>query len=1164
MGLWRRTTAALPLVLALLWSAAPARPQTADASLSGVITDPSGAVIPGATVTATDVARNLEYRTETDGSGRYVLTRLLPGSYRLTVEAPGFATRRISDLVLQVAQQATIDVELGVGAPTTVVEVTGVQPLVDTRTAELGQTVTDEHIISIPLMNREFMRLVFLSPGVVPPDNDPGLASMSNPTRFASSGVRAGTTDVYLDGAVLSSVEKNNAAGKFLEMKPAVETIQEFKVQTNFFSAEYGNTGGTVVNLATRSGTNELHGSVYEFHRRDDLNANSFFAKREGSTSLPNFNYHHFGGTAGGPVSMPGVYDGKNRTFFFTSMDVEWFDSPGSEFLTVPTLKERAGDFSDTRDSTGRLFTIYNPFDTYTDNKGQVRRRPFPGNVIPASLQDPVARKILSFYPEPTSEGLPLTHAQNYFKEGTQRDDQIQWTLRLDHQLTDRHRIYGRFAKERSRPGAKLFRIFGEDNPAESATKFVSHTHAFSTDYSFTQNATTIWSVRYSLARQRVLNVLADENFDPTTLGLPPVVLTNGFRRFPVVSVQGYSGLGASSQRGSRRATTTHTVAYSLSKIISGHTIKMGGESRWFLVNSAAWDAPTGLFQFNRQVTGENPFKASPIQGNGVASLLLGWGNGGRYGIQERPASGSQYHGWFIQDDWKLTRRLTLNLGLRYDFELPRTERYDRYSWFDFGLRSPIADQLPELNLRGGLAFTDEDRRSPFDKDTNNIQPRVGIAYAVSKDMSVRAGYGLYYTVSKTIATTAFGPPFAVSTPIPWSLDGGVTRYATLSNPWPDGLVFPTGKALGAATFLGLNLNTQSRPNRNPQVHQWAFSIQRALPATARLELNYTGTRGVHLYFPDLENVNRLHPTYWGLGRDALNATVTNPFYGVITDPTSVLSKPKVTFRQLLRPFPQYTGLSVSTPTIANSIYHALQVKLEKRPTHGLSVIAHYTWSKWIDDASNSGYDFFGGDSAVQNYWNLRLERSLSVSDVAHRAVASVVWELPFGRGRWLGKNWNRALDAVLGGWKIASLTTLQTGTPVVIGLFNGVLLEGAQRPHLVGDPEGPGSTREKLDGGYFNASAFLRPAEDTYGSAPRTLNYRNPGIVNTDMTLGKIFSIAERHRIELRMEAFNVFNGVVFGKPNASVEAPTFGVISNYASGFGPRQLQFGIRYEF
>ena len=668
-------------------------------------------------------------------------------------------------------------------------------------------------------------------------------------------------------------------------------------------------------------------------------------------------------------------------------------------------------------------------------------------------------------------------------------------------------------------------------------------------------------SARYNLARQSVVNIILSEGFDPTSLGLPSIVLTNGIRRFPAFSLEGYSGMGATG--GQRRATTTDSTAYSVTKIAAGHSIKAGGESRFYKLNGTTFSAPVGQFAFARTQTGENPLVASATQGNSVASMLLGWGSGGTYGIRESPASISKYHAWYLQDDWKITRRLTLNLGFRYDFEVPRTERYDRYSWFDAAMPSPISARVPGLNLRGGLRFTGPDQRSPFDKDLNNVQPRLGLAYALNDRTTVRAGYGLYYTVTKTIGTIALGPPFAVNTPVNWSRDGGITQYASLSNPWPDGLIFPSGKAAGAATFLGQNLSTASRENVTPQIQQWAFSVQRTLPSASLLELNYTGTKGTHLYFPDLENANRLHPVYWGIGRTELNRTVPNPFHGVITDPTTVLSAATVVYRQLLRPYPQYTGLTLNTPNISNSIYHAMQVKFEKRFSHGLSAIAHYTWAKMIDDASNSGYDFFGGDSAVQNIWNLRHERAISVTDVAHRAVVTFVYELPFGRGRAVGQNWNRAVDAVLGGWKSSGVFTMQGGFPVVIGLTGGNLLEGVQRPNLIGDPSMPGSVRDRLNN-YFNAAAFSRPDADTFGSAPRTLSYRNPGIRNADLTLGKNFRIREGHIVELRMEAFNAFNGVVFGKPNASVGGNAFGLITGYAGGFGPRQLQFAVRYEF
>lgn len=1153
----------LAWVAALLILSVALYGQSSTATLRGLVTDPTEAVVPNATVTVTDVLRNVRTSTRTDGAGRYVLTQLPPSTYRLRVEADGFETAQVGDFVLQVAQEATIDVTLRVGSPTTTVEVTGTQPLLNLTSAALGQAVENRYVGQIPLMNREFMRLVFLAPGLLPPDNDPGLSNMSNPTRFVSNGVRAGTSDVFVDGGLVSSIEQGNMAGKFLELKPAIETIQEFKVQTNFFSAEFGNTGGAVVNIVSKAGSNQFHGVAYEYHRRDEFNANSFFAKRSGSVAVPNFSYHKYGGAVGGPVLLPGLYSGKDRTFFYTSLDIEKNEGARTTYLTVPTARERAGDFSDTRQANGQLYVIYNPFDTYRNAQGQVLRRPFPGNVIPASMQDPIARKLMEFFPQPTSEGQPLTRVNNVFAAGSELSTNHQTITRLDHVLSEKQRLYGRYGWNRSHPWGRPFRPYGPNNPAEVETPYLSYTHNLSVELTRTHSPTLVLSARYNLSRQTVSNEVLGMGFDPTSLGLPPIVMTNGIQRFPTFTFEGYAQLGTFGSRGTYRAQTTDSTAYSATKTVSGHTIKAGGESRWYKLNATPVNSPTGTYSFTRRTTGENPLVASAVQGNAIASALLGWVSGGSYGIMERPASLSQYHGWYVQDDWRITRRLTLNVGLRYDFELPRTERYDRYTWFDPEMPSPIDGRVPGLRLRGGLRFTGPDARSPFDTDWNNLQPRVGLAYGINDSTSVRAGYGIYYTVTKSIATIAFGAPFAVTTPITWSRDGGITQYASLSNPFPDGLIFPMGKSLGAATFLGQSLGTTLRENRTPKVQQWAFSIQRTLPAGSLLEINYTGTRGTQLYFPDLENRNRLDLSFWGLGRTELSRLVPNPFAGVITDPTSILSAATITRRQLLLPYPQYTGLSLSTPTIGNSIYHGLQVKFEKRMSHGLSAIAHYTWSKLIDDSSNSGYDFFGGDSQVQNIWNLRLERAVSVTDVAHRGVLTMVYELPFGRKRLWGSSWNRALDALAGGWNVSGIITLQSGFPVVIAMSGGNLLEGVQRPNLIGDPSQPGSVRQRLDR-YFNPDAFSRPPADVFGSAPRTLSYRNPALRNADLTLGKTFHLWEAHRAEFRLEAFNALNGVAFGKPNASYGSNAFGLISSYAGGMGPRQLQIAVRYEF
>lgn len=1136
--------------------------QSADASLRGVVTDPTQAAIPGATVTATDVPRNLKYSSMTDASGRYVFTQLRPSTYQVRVEAGGFDTAVIADFVLQVAQHATIDVEMKIGTSATSVDVTGSAPLLNMTTAEMGQVVENSYVRSIPLIDRYFVRLAFLSPGVVGTNSDPGLANTSHPARFVSNGVRAGTADFYIDGALVSSLDQREG-GTFLEMKPNVETVQEFKIQTNMFSAEFGKSGGTVVNVVSKSGTNSFHGSAYEFHRRDDFNAQNFFSKRAGSSALPDFTLNKFGGAVGGPVLIPKVYDGKNRTFFHFGLDFEKNNSATSSLTTVPTALQRQGNFSETRDATGRLFTVYNPFDTYTAANGTVLRRAFPGNIIPGSLQSPIARKVLEYYPAPTSAGREFTNQQNYFNQGSQGSDNYQAIVRVDHIINDKHRLYGRYARERSRPNINPFRVFG-DTPADpNNPTFISAARNYALDYTSALNASTVLSVRYSMAHQPVDNEYFSKGFDPTSLGLSPILRTSGEMRFPRFGPDGVSALGTPTGAGMHRATTTQSINYSLVKILGAHNIKIGGESRIYQISSTTFSAPSGNFAFNRQPTSENPLVASAIQGNGIASMLLGWGSGGSYGINERPASTSKYHGWYVQEDWKVSRKLTLNLGFRWDFEQPRTERYDRYSWFDTDIASPLNGKVPGYDLRGAMLFTDSNTRSPFSNDYNNFQPRIGLAYSLDSKTSLRAGYGIYYSVSNVSITSDFGAPFSVATNIQWSRDSGYTQYASLANPFPDGIIMPSGKSAGTSTFIGFTPTSETRDWQTPQYQQWSFSIQRGLLRDALLEMNYVGTKGTYLPFGGLESINLLNPVYWSIGRTELNRQAPNPFYGIITDPGSVLSAPTIQRSRLLVPFPQYTGVTVSQPYRANSIYHAAQVKFEKRFSAGLTALAHYTWSRMIDDSANSGYNLWGGDTPVQNIWDLRKERSVSPLDVQHRAVVSFVYELPFGRGRTFGKSWNRAADMIAGGWVVSGVLTMQGGFPTVIALTSGNLLAGSQRPNLIGDPSMPGSVRDRLDN-YFNVAAFSRPATDVYGTSARTLGYRNPGFSNADLTLGKRFYIRERDSIEFRLEAFNATNGVAFGAPNGSYGGTTFGQITSYASGFSPRQIQLALRYDF
>jgi hypothetical protein len=611
----------------------------------------------------------------------------------------------------------------------------------------------------------------------------------------------------------------------------------------------------------------------------------------------------------------------------------------------------------------------------------------------------------------------------------------------------------------------------------------------------------------------------------------------------------------------------------SMTKVVGAHTIKAGAEFRRYHENYFQPGYPAGTLGFSRNITGKDPLGSSSSQGNGIATMLLGWGSSGEMDLDYPTATASGYFGTYVQEDWRVTPKLTLNLGLRYDFDIPRTERFNRLNWFNYGAASPIAGQVPGFtDLRGQMLYATGSHRSPYNGDYNNVQPRIGIAYALGKKMSLRAAYGMYYSVSRASIKGEVGSAFRSGTGLQFSRDGNLTPYATLQNPFPSGLTQPPGPSKDPAAFLGLGFDAYDPHAINPQWQQWNFSIQRELPANAVLEVNYSGSKGTHLSFGTddvLGNRNKLDPSYWAMGRDALFEQVPNPFYGVIKDPQSLLSSPTVERQQLLLPFPQYDaymGGYTAPPYIGNSIYHSVQFKYEKRFSQGLAVLAHYTISKLISDSDSPGtdIDWLGGYTGLQNWKNLRQERSLATFDIPQRFVLSFDYQFPCGRGRTFGKSWNKAIDAFLGGWEISSILTFSSGYPIVPQLDSPDLLSGDQRPNLIGNPRTSGSPSQRIEQ-YFNADAFSQPDPDVYGSAPRTLpNYRTFGIRNGDFTLMKNFKFTESKSLQLRFESFNVTNTPTFGRPNEAYGSDTFGQITGYAPGRGPRELQVAVKFYY
>jgi hypothetical protein len=1125
--------------------------QSYTAAIRGVVSDPSGAAISGAKVTVTEADRNVSRVFITDEVGRYVAPNLTPGYYTLTVEAQGFKRYVQSRFELVVQQQATLDVQMQVGDIATSVEVTGEATLLNTTMANLGQVIENKYILALPNIGRNPLSLTYMTPGVVGSAGRRGDTS----TNFVANGARNSTSDIMLDGATLTTVEQNSGITD-LKYSPSVDAVQEFKMQTNFFSAEYGQTGGAVLNMITKSGTNEFHGTGFYFLRHSDMNANNWFSNRAGRT-IPFFRRDQFGGVLGGPVK-------KNKTFFFSTYEYTKQKNPQTFTATFPTDEQRVGDFTQTRLGDGRMIQIFNPFDTFRNASGVVERRPFPGNRIPQSMFDPVIQKVLPFFPRGNQVTNPVTNTNNWFEQGINLSTVHKMDFKGDHNFNDANRLTGRYSYARSRGNPP--NVFGQGNPAYTFNNGPNgaSTHSVVADYTRTQSPTTVWTVRYGLIYQDFFRNPM-EPFDLTTLGLPNYMKQNSTALvFPTFAPEGFDDIGTEGWLIMDRQEGVHQFSGSVTKIAGGHNIKAGAEHRSFFLDYLQPGFPSGQFSFGSAVTRQFQNVANNLQGNGMATMLLGWGTGGQFHIEPKAFSRSRYWGFYIQDDWKVTRKLTLNLGLRYEFDVPRWEKLNRYSYWDLNAAAPL--NVPGYNLRGVYRFVNDDVRSDFDGDYNNFSPRIGFAYALNNKTSVRGGFGLLYSLSRA---TVFGRPgsaFTINSTPTFSLDNNDTLWARLNNPYPVGMLLPPGSSLGDRTFLGLGAGPTLRENnRNPEYYSWSFSIQRELPMQSIVEINYVANKGTHLFVP-FTSLTPLDPVYWGLGRTALFGMVDNPFFGHITDPRAVnLNGRQVQLFRLLRPMPHFDGASVGTaePPVGNSIYHGLQMKWEKRFSRGLTFVTHYTWSKMIDDSSISSGNtaWLGGSTAMQNPLNRRLERSLSAHDIAHRMVVTGSYQLPFGRGRAFGANVNRWVDAFLGGWEISGFLTAQGGNPLQVTQNAGVLWNGTQRPNLLGDPATSGRMQDRLNG-YFNAAAFSTPAPDTFGTAPRYLNYRGPGIRTLDAALLKSWTTKEGQRVEFRMEMQNATNTPVFSDPASTFGAANFGQITG--TKVGPRELQLGFKYYF
>jgi hypothetical protein len=807
--------------------------------------------------------------------------------------------------------------------------------------------------------------------------------------------------------------------------------------------------------------------------------------------------------------------------------------------------------------------TIFDPQTTFSTGNGYARTR-FPGNIIPLSRINPVAAKIASYWPSPNAPGAAFTGATNYVRTDSNNIQKNTYSVRLDQNFTSNTRMLARFSYDdtpwlRASP-------YGADNPGSPAfgpQDFTRYNSVIEGDHVF--SPTLIGTVRGSFSRLSNFRGPLSQGFDISQLGFPANLAPQigAPAAFPAISITGYSvSSSISNNSGSGTLGTTglinfgmnnYTLSAGITKNLNQHAIKVGGEFRVVQFNTLQTGDSSTNFTFTSAYTqGPNAAQSSNTAGNALATFLLGIPDGS---VTPSPALAMQtkYYAGYIQDDWKISSKLTLNLGLRYELETPRTDRFNQLTNFDYNAVPPL--NAPGLALHGALSFVGVNGVSRYqsDVDANNISPRIGFAWHVTPKTVVRAGGGLFYGTNWGFGgqPSGFGiSGFSASTNIVSSLNG-VTPIVSLSDPYPNGLNPPTGSSLGPATLLGQDISFLERGNRTPYTAQWNFDIQRELPESVLLDVAYVGTRG--LKFPLSLQRNQLPDEDLALG-DSLRTPVANPFFGQIQ--TGQISAATVARAQLLRPFPQFTGVTSSAANWASTSYHALQVKVEKRYAKHLTLLASYTFSKMMDYGTGT----FGGEAlsggSIQDYHNLRAERASSALDQTHRFILNAVYELPFYQQQ------HGFTGHLLGGWQISVIGSFYSGGPLgITSAVNGTFSQGGgQRPNWNGNE--PALDRPLLSG-WFDTSVFSTPSAYTFGTAPRTFNsVRSDATRNIDLSLQKMTNITERLALEFRAESFNLTNTPVFAPPNTSSGSPTFGVVSSQAN--QPRVVQLALKLRF
>jgi hypothetical protein len=1152
-------------VLSIVLFTLPLTAQTFYGSLIGTVTDATSAAVPQANVTLTNLGTAERRTMTTDASGTYQFVNLVPGQYKVEIEKTGFRRYAREPITIEVQSAVRIDVAMQVGDVTQVVEVAAQTPLLQTENATLGQVVDGRKVLEAPLNGRNIFALVSLVPGVDPGGQSGTTPTGANPFAWANFRVNGGQSNEhasYVDGAPVNVTYIN-----LTSLVPTQDAIAEFRVETNDMGPEFGRSAGGAIALTTKSGTNQFHGTLYEFLRNKVLNGNTFFNNKAG-IPRPAFTQNQYGGSVGGPVQ-------KDKTFFFFGYEGFKLRQGASYTYTVPTDAQRAGNFTDVRNSAGNVLTIYDPLTTCgrfgspacaTNASGAelITRTPFAGNMIPSNRIDPTAKVMENLWAHSNGPGSPFTHVNNYTANASVGGDNYQYNARVDHSFSDKQHAFARYTYWNNLNLAI--------DPYQTKTCVDRCTEKFNTNqgvigdtYSFSPH--TIADFRIAYLRFSYDRIPLTLGYDLTQLGWPASLNSQvAFRAQPIPIVTGYNGVFSTSGTGSTIVdrNDSYFIAPSLTRIAGRHTLKFGAEFRRLTHNYYQQNNPSGSFNFDSNLTTLSPF--APSGGDGFASFLLGYGTGGGVTFNNFVAGQQIYRAYYGGDQFQLTPRLTLNYGLRLEQMGPWSERYDRMVVLIPDAQNPLSGPTG-LNLHGKLGLVNSpDRPSRNNMDLHNLlSPRLGLAFRLTNKTVIRTGYGILWVPNDVAFNISPNndPANAYTTPFLGTLDGSVTPFNVLSNPLPTGIIPAPGHNPNALALLyGQGPSAPLPHDPAAYAQQWNVAVQRELPGGVALDLAYAGSKGTHLPGPN-QQLDQLPAQFLQLGAQ-LQQQVPNPFFGQIQ--VGTLAQPTVARGQLLRPFPEYNGLSIASPMNRNSIYHSAQVKAEKRFSRGGSILASYTWSKLISDTDTlTAWLEPNGNPGAQDFYNLRAERSVANYDVTHRLVVSYALDLPFGKGQRYLAGASGVAGKVVSGWGFNGVSAFASGIP--LPLTNAVNLTnsfgGGSRPNTNGQSAYLGGPAQSRLNKWFDTSTFSAPPAFTFGNVARNLpNVRSAGVNNFDFAVFKNTAITERAGLQFRTEIFNLFNRVQFNPPGLSLGTPQFGVVSGQYN--NPRLVQFALRLLF